>query len=96
MLAGPGGVPTTWAREPTGANREGRAPMVQLVSHHGKPCVGEPSDARWTQKGTQVEIPLRNGWTTMVTVEGRDLICTITVANGSAVASFHMKIGNTA
>ena len=39
---------------------------------------------------------LRNGWTTMVTVEGRDLICTITVANGSAVASFHMKIGNTA
>ena len=74
----------------TGATRQGRVHMVQLVSHHGKPCAGEPSDARWKQKGTQVEIPLRNGWTTMVTVEG------LTVANSSDTASSLMKIGNTA
>ena len=89
-VAGAGAVPLQWNRQPTAANRKGKtAPVVEFVAH------GEPSNCRWKPKGTTMLIPLRNGWITMVTVEGNSVRCCITVADGSTVAVFSMSTTGT-
>jgi hypothetical protein len=94
-LAGTGEVSLQWTRQPAAATRKGKtqpavrsAPTVELVAP------GEPSDSRWKQKGTQIIIPLRNGWHTKITVDGHVIHCVITVAEGSKDAVFSMSTGN--